>query len=123
MATYKGIKGFSIQNLSADPSNLIEGEMWYNSTSNVWKVEETYSSWNLGKWWNSLNTARVSISRLQEHKQQVYFGGTTPLLKQELTEEYDGSTWTNNPTGLNTARRTGFRKCWYSNSSFRFWWL
>jgi hypothetical protein len=40
MATYKGIKGFSIQNLSADPSNPIEGEMWYNSTSNVWKVEE-----------------------------------------------------------------------------------
>jgi hypothetical protein len=50
MATYKGIKGFSIQNLSADPSNPIEGEMWYNSTSNVWKVEEltTAGAWATG---------------------------------------------------------------------------
>jgi hypothetical protein len=47
MTTYKGIKGFSIQNLSADPSNLIEGEMWYNSTSNVWKVEEATAA---GAW-------------------------------------------------------------------------
>jgi hypothetical protein len=62
MATYKGIKGFSIQNLSADPSNPIEGEMWYNSTSNVWKVEEltTAGSWATG---NNINTARGSINR------------------------------------------------------------
>jgi hypothetical protein len=40
MTTYKGIQGFTIQNLSADPSNPIEGQVWYNSTSNVWKVEE-----------------------------------------------------------------------------------
>jgi hypothetical protein len=47
MATYKGIQGFTIQNLSADPSNPIEGEMWYNSTSNVWKVEEATTA---GAW-------------------------------------------------------------------------
>jgi hypothetical protein len=40
MATYKGIQGFTIQNLSADPSNPIEGQVWYNSTSNVWKVKK-----------------------------------------------------------------------------------
>jgi hypothetical protein len=53
MTTYKGIQGFTIQNLSADPSNPIEGEMWYNSTSNVWKVEEltTTGSWAI-KWSN-----------------------------------------------------------------------
>jgi hypothetical protein len=60
MATYKGIKGFSIQNLSADPSNPIEGEMWYNSTSNVWKVEEltTAGAWATG---NNMNTARYAL--------------------------------------------------------------
>jgi hypothetical protein len=47
MATYKGIQGFTIQNLSADPSNPIEGEVWYNSTSNVWKVEEATAA---GAW-------------------------------------------------------------------------
>jgi hypothetical protein len=51
MATYKGIKGFSIQNLSADPTaNPLEGQMWYNSTSNVWKVEE-FTAAVLGNWW------------------------------------------------------------------------
>jgi hypothetical protein len=50
MATYKGIQGFTIQNLSADPSNPIEGQVWYNSTSNVWKVEEatTVGAWASG---------------------------------------------------------------------------
>jgi hypothetical protein len=62
MATYKGIQGFTIQNLSADPSNPIEGQVWYNSTSNVWKVEEatTAGSWATG---GNLNTARLWFSR------------------------------------------------------------
>jgi hypothetical protein len=33
------------------------------------------------------------------------FGGNIPPTTG-ATEEYDGSTWTSNPTGLNTARRT-----------------
>jgi hypothetical protein len=59
MATYKGIKGFSIQNLSADPSNPIEGEMWYNSTSNVWKVEELTTAG--GAWATSWTTSPVKF--------------------------------------------------------------
>jgi hypothetical protein len=65
MATYKGIQGFTIQNLSADPSNPIEGQVWYNSTSNVWKVEEltTAGAWATG---NNLNTAREALLQVQE---------------------------------------------------------
>jgi hypothetical protein len=61
MATYKGIQGFTIQNLSADPSNPIEGQVWYNSTSNVWKVEEatTVGAWATG---GNLNTARNALA-------------------------------------------------------------
>jgi hypothetical protein len=61
MATYKGIQGFTIQNLSADPSNPIEGQVWYNSTSNVWKVEEATAA---GSWAtaNPLNTARFILA-------------------------------------------------------------
>jgi hypothetical protein len=33
MADYKGIKGFKVQYLSADPSNPIIGQTWYNDTS------------------------------------------------------------------------------------------
>jgi hypothetical protein len=32
------------------------------------------------------------------------FGGEDPAGITGVTEEYDGSTWTSNPTGLNTAR-------------------
>jgi hypothetical protein len=33
MAEYKGIKGFKVQYLSADPSDPIIGQTWYNDTS------------------------------------------------------------------------------------------
>ena len=38
MATYQEIKGLKVKYLSADPSNLNEGEVWYNSTSDTLKV-------------------------------------------------------------------------------------
>jgi hypothetical protein len=33
MAEYKGIKGFKVQYLSADPSDPNIGQVWYNDTS------------------------------------------------------------------------------------------
>ena len=40
MATYKAIQGILIQSLASDlaASADTEGEVWYNSTSNVWKI-------------------------------------------------------------------------------------
>jgi hypothetical protein len=72
MATYKGIQGFTIQNLSADPSNPIEGQVWYNSTSNVWKVEEatTVGAWATG---GNLNTARAIFSRSRNSNSSFRF--------------------------------------------------
>jgi len=104
MATYKGIKGFSIQNLSADPSNPIEGEMWYNSTSSVWKVEEltTAGTWASG---GNINTTRGQAAAAGTQNATVYFGGRTSTANVANSEEYDGSAWTNTPN-LNTARRT-----------------
>jgi hypothetical protein len=102
MATYKGIQGFTIQNLSADPSNPIEGQVWYNSTSNVWKVEEATAagSWATG---NNMNTARVALAGAGTQTAALAFGGYTGT-GTGATEEYDGTSWTNNPTGLNTPR-------------------
>ena len=101
MATYKGIKGFSIQNLSADPSNPIEGEMWYNSTSNVWKVEEvtTVGAFASGP---NMNTARrVSGTTGNSVNQAIAVGGYIgPTISNGL-EEYSGTAWstgTNIPT-------------------------
>jgi hypothetical protein len=92
MATYKGIKGFSIQNLSADPSNPIEGEMWYNSTSNVWKVEEATAAgaWATG---GNMNTARATLAGAGTQTAALAFGGDSGPTAS-ATEEYNGASWT-----------------------------
>jgi hypothetical protein len=102
MATYKGIQGFTIQNLSADPSNPIEGEMWYNSTSNVWKVEEATTA---GSWASSgaMNTTRTGIGSVGIQTAALGFGGDNgPAIN--ASEAYNGSTWSTTPS-LNTARK------------------
>ena len=55
MATYKEISGFNIKSLATDPSNLLEGEIWYNSTSGTLKVSPLVGSWASAP---SLNTGR-----------------------------------------------------------------
>jgi hypothetical protein len=60
MSEYKGIKGFSIQSLSADPADPNIGQVWYNSTSGSWKVTSvtTAGAWATG---GNLNTARAKL--------------------------------------------------------------
>jgi hypothetical protein len=57
MATYKEIKGTQIEVLASDPSNPVEGQVWYNSTSNVLKGQSVTSSgaWSSG---GTMNTVR-----------------------------------------------------------------
>ena len=100
MATYKGIQGFTIQNLSADPSNPIEGQVWYNSTSNVWKVEEatTAGAWATG---GTMGTARYGLTGAGTQTAALAFGGGLPV--SNATEEYDGASWTASGS-LNTSR-------------------
>jgi hypothetical protein len=39
MATYKGIQGYTVQNLSSDPTaSEAVGQLWYNSTSGSFKI-------------------------------------------------------------------------------------
>jgi hypothetical protein len=103
MTTYKGIQGFTIQNLSADPSNPIEGQVWYNSTSNVWKVEEatTAGAWATG---GNMNTARYALAGAGTTNSSFSFWWWVIHLLQDATEEYDGSSWTTNPGSLNGKR-------------------
>ena len=46
MATYQGIKGLKVKYLSADPSNLAQGDVWYNSTSNTFKSLVSSEAWS-----------------------------------------------------------------------------
>ena len=37
MATYLSVKGAKVEKLASDPSPLIEGTVWFNTTSSVLK--------------------------------------------------------------------------------------
>jgi hypothetical protein len=101
MADYKGIKGFKVQYLSADPSDPIIGQTWYNDTSKDLKYTgvNTASSWATG---NNLNTVRNQLAGAGTQTVGLAFGGDDNL-STGATEEYDGNSWTNS-NSMNTAR-------------------
>jgi len=103
MAEYKGIKGFKVQYLSADPSNPIIGQTWYNSTSKDLKFTELAP----GSWAStgSLNTAKYYLAAAGTTSAALAFGGTSPgSAASNTSEAYNGSTWSGAPN-MNTGRR------------------
>ena len=60
MATYKDIKGTSIEVVSSDPSNPVIGQIWYNTTSQTLKgLEFGAAAWATG---GNLGTARSTLA-------------------------------------------------------------
>ena len=103
MATYKGIKGFTIQTIAGDPPAPIEGQVWYNTTSNVLKGYAPVSgAWASG---GNLNTARSTAFPANAGTQSaMLLSGGAPL--QDVTELYNGTSWTE-VNDINTVRRNG----------------
>ena len=104
MTTYKEIFGTNIEVLASDPANPVEGQVWYNSTSNVVKGEVFQAAaWATG---GNLNTAVTRGYGFGQKTSALSFGG---LLapgapnKTGQTESYNGSAWTE-VNDLNTAR-------------------
>jgi hypothetical protein len=101
MATYKEIIGTNVESRSSDPSNLVEGQVWYNSTSGALKGASVAStgSWSTG---GNMNTARVIAGAAGIKTSALVFGGKTPP-HSALTESYNGTSWTE-VSDLNTSR-------------------
>ena len=110
MATYKELKGTNIQVVSDDPSNPIEGQVWYNTTDNVLRYDKgvVAAAWASG---GALNTGGIIPNngagtltagliggRLQE-------AGPSPGNKAN-TEQYNGTSFSE-VNDLNTARSAG----------------
>jgi len=94
MTTFKQIRGNLIKSTSTDPANPQEGQIWYNSTSQVLKGEEFLEAWASGgnlpapvsaNQGAGTQTAALSISG------QPTAPGTAATT---ATNEYDGSAWT-----------------------------
>ena len=60
MSTYKGIRGLKVRDYITNPDNPIEGQLWYNTTSNVakYRIPNLLTSWRTDL---SLNTARSGL--------------------------------------------------------------
>ena len=107
MADYKGIKGFKIQSVSSDPSNLTKGQIWYNSTSAVVKGRVIgVGGWSAG---GALNNSRGwGGAAGTTGTAAMYFGGnenpTPPGAYTLETEQYNGTSWTE-VGDLNTGRQ------------------
>ena len=99
MTTYKEIRGTQIEAVATDPSNPVEGQVWYNTTSNVLKGQAaaTTAAWSTG---GNLNTARSRGAGAGTKGGGLLFGGD-PLHSE--TESYNGTSWTE-VSDLNTAR-------------------
>ena len=94
MATYKEIKGTQIEVLESDPSNPVEGQVWYNSTSNVLKGSTrtaagawaTTTAMSTTRWGGAASSVSPSSSAI------MATGAST--VSDVNTESWNGSSWT-----------------------------
>lgn len=93
MATYQDIKGIRVKSFTTNPSTIIEGEVWFNSTSGTLKVGQPIAAaWSTV---GSLNNATGQNGCFGTPTAGVTCGGRTPPgLMENWTEEFNGSSWT-----------------------------
>ncbi len=96
MATYKEIRGSQIEAVATDPSNPVEGQVWYNTTSNVLKGQgvTTTGSWATV---NSINQARIIAGGCGTGSAMLIAGGNSSFNNYndyDDTEIWNGTNWT-----------------------------
>ena len=100
MTTFKEIRGNLIKSTSTDPANPQDGQIWYNSTSQVLKGEALLAAWSSG---GSLSTARSGLGSFGIQTAAVGVAGETGIgAYTNITEEYNGSGWTAGGTSSTT---------------------
>jgi hypothetical protein len=116
MVAYTGIQGQNILIVSSDPANPVEGQIWYNSTSNLLKGYQfaAVNTWASGG--NMNGQARAILGGAGTQTAALAFGGETdpagpaPQTTTNVSEEYDGTSWTsggNYPVYVRTIKGAG----------------
>ena len=109
MSTYKGIKGESIIGRSSDfTSPSTEGQVFYNTTGNIFKTLISTAAWSSTSPVNTKNGFRGYASEATQTT-GLLFGGydvSGPPYQVNITESYNGSGWTSE-AAINTARNDG----------------
>ena len=113
MATYYDIKGQQVQNLASDPNPVVEGQVWYNTTSaalvagganpGIGGRKADAFSYN-GSSWTTLNSVPTPLNGLDADgpiSAGITAGGNTPgspVATNTSSFDFDGTNWTSNPT-------------------------
>ena len=104
MATYKEIKGTNIVTVANDPPAPLNGQMWYNSTSQTMKgfTSSPAGTWSSG---TALNTARGYAGGVGIKTAALVFGGGPPPAPTAIAnvEQWNNTAWTE-MNDLNTKR-------------------
>ena len=107
MADYKTLHGTHIEVVASDPSNPIDGQLWYNTTSQTMKGRIlSAAAWASG---GNLNTARSLMGSAGTQTAALAVGGDSgspppPGRDLAITESYNGSAWSE-VGDLNASRR------------------
>ena len=100
MTTFKEIRGNLIKSTSTDPANPQEGQIWYNSTSQVLKGFQVVAA----AWASGANyPTNVQGSGSDGTQTAAYSVGGSPGTIPG-TKLYDGTSWTDDANSLNNIR-------------------
>jgi len=91
MSDFRTLKGLYIKHVSSDPSNIVKGDIWYNTTTQTLKVApQVPGTWAAGE--NAPATAR-DMGGCGTTTAAAYFGGrlTSTGEATNATFEYDGT--------------------------------
>ena len=98
MANYKEIIGLDIEAKSANPTDTVTGEIWFNTTTGKlsYKKPDGANTFTTG---GDLNVGRKLLGGCGTQTAALAFGGVGVVpphagVDQALTEEYNGSSWT-----------------------------
>jgi len=110
MATFKQIRGQTIKKYTTNPTNPLEGQMWYNNTTGTLKVYR-----NVGGAWaagpsisDGPATQRQAISPQTANTSAILCGGSGPGVTPPAwgtdVEDWNGTAWSEG-TVMGTGRR------------------
>ena len=94
MTTYKDIRGTHIKTVTSDPPAPVNGQMWYNSTTQVMKglTSNPAGAWSSGR---ALNTGRKVLMGTGTKTESLSAGVTRPTDACEYRTKQDtGHQWT-----------------------------
>jgi len=100
------INGITVQAVSSDPPSPTEGQIWYNTTTDKFRIRATFPGSTAFASGGTMNTPGVSsLANIGNSTAAIAAGGySTTVGYHNNSEEYNGSSWTATPN-LNQARR------------------